>query len=94
MLVIRNKMPPAARRERAGKSRLDNADGENMKMGKMSICSCNTSLSLENKDVFFERQKNVFHLESKRPMLRYPWCKEFWWEKEIPLSCHLIGVTA
>lgn len=28
MLVIRNAMPPTARRERAGKSRLDNADGK------------------------------------------------------------------
>lgn len=31
MLVIRNVTPPTARRERAGKSRLDNADGEKKK---------------------------------------------------------------
>lgn len=66
----------------------------------MSISSCNilllVSFSLDNNGLRqhkTKRQRNVFHLELRRPPLRYPWCKEIWWEKEILVSlCHFIGI--
>ncbi len=79
MLVIRNKMPPTARRERAGKSRLDKADRKRKKKGKTSISSCNIllldSFSLDSNGLRERKtkgQRNVVHLESRRTPSRYP----------------------
>jgi len=79
MFVIRNKMPPTARRERAGKSRKARTIAKRDKWGTAVTKSAVPVFDLKRKTF----RQLFFYLMKRKPPLRYPWCKYIWWEIEV-----------